>query len=274
MKMAQLFLIVVFCSCITTSLIAKTKSARARHSMEFFNTHNVLRIESYLSFQTNNGVMTTGYPNLLIRYGLIKVLELRLGLELSSVNDHNSYTVHTGINPIQPGFKIRLVKPKGLVPATAFTGSISIPKAASPAFRQTYWAPTFQFSAEQDITPKLSLEYALGMQWDGSDFSRSYLTSINMEFDFTPTSSVYADAYWLLPEHDQSDIRIDVGVNRTITQNLQFDLSTGAGLTPAAPEFFFNIGFIFSYNSWKKLLMHKNSFTQRPVAHPSSTPPR
>ena len=217
--------------------------------------------------------MTTGYPNLLIRYGLIKVLELRLGLELASVNDRNAYTVHTGINPIQPGVKIRFIKPKGLVPATAFTGSFSIPKAASPVFRQTYWAPTFQFSAEQDITPQLSLEYALGMQWDGGDFSRSYFTSINMEFDFTPASTVYADAYLLQPEKNQSDIRIDVGVNRTISPNLQFDLSTGAGLTPAAPEFFFNIGFIFSYNSWKKLLLHKNSFIQRPV-HPASAPPR
>ena len=212
----------------------------------------------------------TGYPNVLFRYGLIKVLELRLAVELSSSYDVTAYTTKTGFNPVQPGLRIRLLKPHKFIPAMAFMGGLSIPKAASNPYRQTYWAPFFQLSAEQDITSKLSFEYALGMQWDGDSFQRSYFTSINMEYDFTPASTVYADLYYLQPESDQPDVRIDIGVTRSITNNLQFDLSTGAGLTAAAPEFFFNIGFIFAYNNWKKGFQHKNSFAHRSIAnHPN-----
>ncbi|MCW3127414.1 MAG: hypothetical protein JWO03_3072 [Bacteroidetes bacterium] len=254
--------------CIVTPAIARfSASQRIRHSIEFFNDHNTLRIEGYLSFQANNGLLTTSYPNVLFRYGLIKILELRLGVQLSSINDLAKYTSKTGIAPIQPGLKIRLVKPKGFVPATAFTASFVIPHAATSQLRQTYWAPSLIFSAEQDITEKLSFEYALGMQWDPDNFQRGYFTTLNMEYDFTPESTVYADAYLLKPEQTQADIRVDIGVNRTITKNLQFDLSAGAGLTNAAPEFFFNIGFIFSYGDWKKLAMKKNSYTNRPAQH-------
>ncbi len=275
-RLGRVLLISVLCMSALTTSARSTRSrsarVRARHSLEFFNTHNVLRIESYLSFQTNNGLMNVGYPNVLFRYGLIKVLELRLGLELSSTYDATTYTTKTGINPIQPGLRVRLLKPHKFVPAMALTAGVTIPMAASPVFRQTYWAPFAQISAEQDITSKLSFEYDLGMQWDADNFQRSYFTSVNMEYDFTPASTVYADLYYLQPESDQSDVRVDVGVNRTITQNLQFDLSMGAGLTAAAPEFFFNIGFIFAYNNWKKVLQHKNSFAHRPPPRHISSP--
>jgi hypothetical protein len=269
MRAYRLFLLLILLSGAVPAMARFSAAQRVRHSIEFFNANNTLRLETYLSFQTNNGLMTTSYPNLLIRYGLIKVLELRLGIQLTSLNDVTKYSAKTGIAPLQPGLKIRLVKPKGFIPATAFTGSLTIPHAATASLRQTYWAPSLVFSAEQDITEQLSFEYALGMQWDPDNFQRGYLTTINMEYDFTPRSTVYADAYLLKPERDQADVRVDIGVNRTITKNLQFDVSTGLGLSPAAPEFFFNIGFIFSYGDWKKLLMKKNSFTNRPVHNPT-----
>ena len=241
-------------------------SQRIRHSIEFFNDHNTLRIESYLSFQANNGLLTTSYPNVLLRYGLIKVLELRLGIQLTSVNDMIRYSAKTGLAPLQPGLKIQIVKPHGYIPAMALTGSVTIPHAASESLRQTYWAPLLIFSAEQDITERLSLEYAVGMQWDADNFQRGYLTSLNMEYDFTRKSMVYADAYLLQPERDQTDIRVDIGVSRELNRYILFDLSAGTGLTKAAPEFFFNAGFVFTYGDWKKLRVKKNRYATRPVA--------
>ncbi|MBS1687016.1 MAG: transporter [Bacteroidetes bacterium] len=244
------------------------RTNRIRHSMDFFSNNNTLRIESYLGFQANNGLMTTSYPNMLIRYGLIDILELRLNVQVSSVNDRARWTTQTGLTPLQPGLKLQLCKAKKLRPAVAFTSSITIPHAATDGMRQTYWAPLFVFSAEQNITQRLSFEYALGMQWDADNFQRGYLTSLNMEYDFSTTSTVYADAYLLQPESgSQTDMRLDVGVNRQLTKHLQLDLSMGAGLTPAAPEFFFNAGFIFAYGDWKRMAMHKGNYQKHQTAH-------
>ncbi len=258
----QVLCLFFLCSALTASA-RFGRTNRIRHSMDFFSNNNTLRIETYLGFQANNGLLTTSYPNMLIRYGLIDILELRLGVQVSSVNDRSRFTSQTGLTPLQPGLKLQLCKARKYRPAVAFTSSITIPHAATDGMRQTYWAPLFVFSAEQNITRRLSFEYALGMQWDADNFQRGYLTSLNMEYDFSARSTVYADAYLLQPENGQTDLRLDVGVNRQVTTHLQFDLSMGAGLTPAAPEFFFNAGFIFAYGNWKRLA-HKNGAQQRP----------
>ena len=249
-----IFFILLMASCPLARATAhhSSRGIKSRHSIDFMSTHNTLQIEGYLNFQSNNGQLTTGYPNALIRFGFIKVLELRLAVEALTIVDRVNYTTRTGINPLQLGFKVRFLNPKGYRPAMAFTGSITMPTFATSNFRQTYWAPQLQISAEQDITSRLSFEYALGIQWDADNFQRSYYSSINMEYDFTSSNTVYADFYYMQPIIDATDMRLDVGINRGINQYLRFDFSTGAGLTTAAPEFFFNFGLILAYHDWKK----------------------
>lgn len=267
----QVLCLLFLCSALTASA-RFGRTNRIRHSFNFFSAHNTLQLETYLGFQANNGLLTTSYPNMLIRYGIIDVLELRVNVQVNSVNDRAHWTAQTGLAPLQPGLKLQLCKPKKFRPAVAFTASVTVPHAASESIRQTYWAPLLLFSAEQNITQHLSFEYDLGMQWDADNFQRGYLMALNMEYDFTPLSSVYADAYLLQPESGgQADMRLDVGVNRQLTKHLQLDLSMGAGLTPAAPEFFFNAGFIFAYGDWKRLAAHKNNYQRHPTSHSSGS---
>jgi len=245
---------------ITFAVSARHRSHHlhnTRHLLSFLNANNTFQVEGYLNFESNNNVYTTAHPSLLFRYTVFDRLEFRLGMDITTINDFTKHTTQTGISPLVPGIKLRFNQPKKFLPAFALTCSVAIPKAATDNLRQTYFAPSLFFSAEQDITSKLSFEYALALQWDPDNFQRMYFGSLNMEYDFVNATTFYSDFYVLKPEQDALDLRLDIGVNRTISKNIQFDFSTGAGLTKASPEFFFNAGFIFSYNGMnRKKAMH------------------
>jgi hypothetical protein len=221
---------------------------------------NAFQVESYLNFETNNGQLTIAHPSLLLRYGIIDILELRLNLDCSTVQDEIANTSKTGFSSLQPGFKIRINKPKLYLPSFAFTGSVVVPMVASKDFRQTYWSPTLLLSAEQDFdkNSKYSIEYNAGLYWDADNFQRIYTASLNAEIDVTSTTTFYTDFYLFKPTQTPIDIRVDLGANYDVNRFLQFDFSLGAGLTKAAPEFFLNAGFIFSYNNLKKHLVQND----------------
>jgi len=218
----------------------------------FFNDHNTLQVESYINFENNNGVTTVSYPSLLLRYGILNKLELRLAFDLASIRDFNTHTSRTGFTSMQPGFKLRFNEPKKFLPAFGFTGSVILPMAASPSMKQTYFAPSFNFSAEQDITKELSFEYAAGMQWDADNFQRIYTASINFEYDIASGSTFYGDFYLFKLENDAIDLRADAGFNQAINSNLLFDISVGTGLTTTTPVFFMSAGIQFSVTGHKK----------------------
>lgn len=257
LKPQYVILFAMCCLLFPNIIFAKHHAHRfhkARHSIDFMKEKNMLQIESYLNFEANNGQLTTAHPSVLIRYGIIDILEIRLNMDCSTVQDLNSYTSKTGFSPIQPGFKIRINKPKLFVPSFAFTGSVTIPKAASKDFAQTYWAPSLLLSAEQDFDKngKYSVEYGGGLFWDADNFQRIYTATLNAEFDVTPSTTFYADFYFFKPQNDIVDLRADIGANYDITPHIQFDVSAGAGFTSSAPEFFVNAGFVFSYYNWSK----------------------
>jgi hypothetical protein len=231
--------------------------------VQFFNEHNTFQFESSLNFQVKGDSVQVSYPSFLFRYGLLNYLELRLAFDLASTKNGSHSDIKTGITPLQPGFKIKFNEPQAArhIPAFAVTGSVTVPKAASVVNRQTYWAPVFNFSAEQDITDKLSFEYAAGMRWDADNFQRTYFGSVNMEFDATKKFTVYADAYIFKTEQTKIDIRTDVGFNRSLNKWMQLDLSVGTGLNNYSPDFFMTAGIQFAAKS-KNRAIQKSTRTQ------------
>ncbi len=244
------------------------KIRRVKHSVLFLNEHNTLQVESYINFENNNGVVTASYPSLLLRYGILNRLELRLAFDLATIKDFNLHSTRTGFTPLQPGFKVRFNEPRKFLPAFGFTGSVIIPMAASPVMKQTYFAPSLIFSAEQDITKELSFEYTAGMQWDADNFQRIYTGSVNFEYDMAAHSTFYGDFYLFKPEKDAIDLRADVGFNQTITSNLQFDISLGSGLTTTTPEFFLSAGLQFSVAGHKTKTTVPSLHNTAPVTKP------
>jgi hypothetical protein len=218
---------------------------RYHHTFYFVTEDKTLQVETYFGFESKPPQFTTLYPSLFVRYGIIDRLEVNLTADIASIYDKSSYTERRGIAPIQPGFKFMFNNPKLYIPSFAIMASVVIPKAATEKMTQTYWAPTVLLDAEQDITKKLSFEYAGGVQWDADNFQRIYIASLNAEYDFNPRTSIYSDFFMIKPMRESADLHADIGVNQYIRPKVHFDLSAGIGFTRASTEYYFQGGFQF-----------------------------
>ncbi|MFN8309478.1 MAG: transporter [Chitinophagales bacterium] len=211
-----------------------------KHGFVFFSGAQTLQVESYLNFESDGNQYTTAFPSLLLRYGIIDQLELRVSMDATNFLDRETNTYKTGLSPLQLGAKVRLNKAINYLPSFAVTASVTLPVVATAKFRETYYAPALLLSAEQSFGQHFSLEYDAGLSWDATTFQRVWLGSLNAEYDFTEKSSVYADCYFI--QSSGLDIHADVGVNRAITKNLFFDLNMGAGFTAPSPDFYLSAG--------------------------------
>jgi hypothetical protein len=230
---------------------------RYHHSFYFVTGDNTFQVESYFGFENKPPQFTTAFPSLFLRYGIIDRLEVNLLADVSSIYDQSLFSERRGIAPLQPGFKLMFNNPKLYVPAFALIASVVIPKAATEKMKQTYWAPTLLLDAEQDITRKLSFEYAGGVQWDADNFQRIYIASLNAEYDFNPRTSIYSDFFMIKPSRENADLHADIGVNQYVAPKVHFDLSAGIGLTYASTQYYFQGGLQFMLPTGK----HKGSRT-------------
>jgi hypothetical protein len=246
-----------------------TRRANTRHSLLFFTNHNSFVAETSVNFERDTGSLMVTHPSLLLRYGVLGLLEFRLGVDIATVKDLNTNRFKSGLMPLQPGLKIQFNRAHKFLPAFTLTGSVVIPMAASPIMQQTYFAPYIIAGAEQDITKKLSFEYDAALQWDADNFHRIYSGIINCEYDITSRSTFYGDLYVIKEDGSGWDIRADLGFNQTITPALQFDLSAGYGFTSSAPQFFLTAGLYFSVQGKGK----RNGLSPKAITSPGLKKP-
>src|SRR5262245_41988755 len=78
------------------------------------------------------------YPTVLSKYGLGGNFELRLVTNI--INTQTEKETVAGLTPVAVGFKVNIVKEKGIIPTTSFIGHLSIPTFAAEKLKATYYA--------------------------------------------------------------------------------------------------------------------------------------
>ena len=127
---------------------------------------NHFQMETGFSFeQTDKDTKTYAYPAALLKYGLTDRLDLRLVTEFTS--EKTSTVNTTGLNPVDIGFKVNLVREKGIIPITSFIGHLGIPSFASKDHKAIYYAPAFRFTMQHTLSRNVDLGYNFGARWDG-----------------------------------------------------------------------------------------------------------
>lgn len=122
-------------------------------------------------FQMENGftfvksdqdISQTLLPTSLWKIGLNDKTELRMITEPQLIRNDQSSTF--GMPPVKFGFKSRLIDGKGLLPTISFIGHLSVPDLATSEFKGRNYTPDFRFTLSNELTPKLSVGYNLGMR--------------------------------------------------------------------------------------------------------------
>ena len=199
---------------------------------------NFLQIETggFFTNDEENGVeiRELTYNTTLLRYGLLDNFELRVGLDVRETEIKtrglDEEVNLNGTSPLLLGGKIGIAKGDGWKPKIALLGHLTLPFSASSDYRTENTGMDFRFAFDHTINDRSGLAYNIGARLDPDDPELKYLYTIAYGFDLTPTIGVYAELYGDFPENNSANHLWDAGFTYLANDDLQFDLTFGAGI--------------------------------------------
>jgi len=190
--------------------------------------------------EENLGLLTT-----LVRYGVNKNFELRMGsayLSTKQKTDGTETSDISGLAPLFLGIKIKMFDESGLIPKMAFLVTTEFPNTGAKEFSPEYNATDLRFNMEYTLTERLGMGINLGSRWDGSSPKPEGIYSLVFGYGVTDKISAFIESYGFLPKEEKSDHRMDTGITFLLLDNFQLDASVGVGLSEISPDYFVNAG--------------------------------
>jgi len=137
----------------------------------------------------------------------------------------------SGLQPLTFGIKVTLWNGKGLLPDTAISAQLSIPKLASKDWLAAHLAPNLRILLKHKITNTISTGINLGAIWDGETPNARFFYSISPKFKLSHKWECFAEAYGYLNNANTAKNWVDGGFMYLITKTLQAELSAGYELS-------------------------------------------
>ncbi|WP_124979306.1 transporter [Nonlabens xiamenensis] len=191
-------------------------------------------------FYTESGdddfkVKETTYNTTLLRYGLLDNMELRIGLDYRSTAfeaDGNEIGEDlNGTSPLLLGAKIGIADGDGWSPKIALLGHLTMPFSASSDYKPEQTGMDFRFSFDHTINDKSGIAYNIGARLGPDNPELAYLYTLAYGYDLTKTIGFYVELYGDFPEDSSANHLWDAGFTYLATDDLQFDLTFGSGIT-------------------------------------------
>jgi hypothetical protein len=227
----------------------------------------VVQIENGLTVERSRGVNSFAGPELLIRVGLTKRLELRVGGDgFLSVKLPGADRV-AGHSDVETAVKILLVDQGRHRPALSLIPILSLP-LGSPDFSSGGYDPTLKVALGKDLPAGFSLGGNVNLSSintpDGRFLQTAYSASVGHSlgrgfggywelFGFTPWEKD-GSAAWIA----------NAGITHSIGRNAQVDLRVGKRLTDAGPGWFWGIGLAVREHAWRSRRGGLSAATGRP----------
>lgn len=194
------------------------------------------------------------HPTLLSKYGISKRVEFRLITTVASeVEDIPNLPKQTesGLVPVEIGAKIALWEEKKLLPKTSLIFHFGIPKFASKKFQADKLAPNFRFTMQNSITSTMAIGYNLGAEWDGYNKEATWIYTFAPGFNLSEKWYAYIEAFGFISKPNEPEHSLDGGIAYYINRNFKIDLSSGFGISKAAPDWYIAVGASFRFKAGK-----------------------
>lgn len=247
-KIATAFVIVLLTACITLTAEAQEKIESDRPT----ETQSAQTIDRKM-FQLESGVIykrleAGGYgfqhPEVLVRYGLVKNLELRARATSETQKLKSENTNRYGLEPVELGLKWSVIsKPEQY--ALALLGHVGLADLSSSDHNPGKNFVRWRALAEHNIGKKWKLEYNAGMDWSSEDQQQNWVAAFSPLYEVSDHWLLYGEVYSFLKKEGLPQHQARVGFEYFINPDIELDLNAGAGLNKAAPRYFWNAGFGF-----------------------------
>lgn len=182
-------------------------------------------------------------PNLSIKYGLTKWLEMRVLTNYLTLKEESEIIDHqvSGLTPITLSPKIRLMKQRFWVPAASLATNFTLPGTGKDAFQNEKLNYGFRLLLEHVFNNKFSWSHGFGADWDDSR-ETTWAYSSSFAAVVTDKLGAFVELYGYFARDIASSHNFDGGFTYLVSNNLQLDTSLGLPLNENAPNFFISFG--------------------------------
>lgn len=200
--------------------------------------------------QVKRGLLITENSTLalattLIRYGITRKIELRLGgqIDFQRVTESGITNSYNGLAGLYVGTKIQLHKERRNLPGAALLIGANLP-IGNKEIAPDKVEPDIILAAENTLSDQLSLGYNLGtVIINGSDVNLLYSASLGIALG--RRLGAFVELYGYKEKAGDPNLLFDWGLTFLVQRNVQLDTSVGVALTEDAADWFLNAGFSF-----------------------------
>ncbi|MBL0183254.1 MAG: transporter [Chitinophagaceae bacterium] len=192
-------------------------------------------------------------PVLLVKYGIVKRVELRALTELGTQQDGSSFgtTTYKGINRVELGAKFNFLDEKGIRPKTSLIVHYHFNHLRT-IFHDTLDGGDFRFAMLHTVSKTVLIRYNIGMEWKAFIDHPYYVYSFSPGFNISERWYAYVEAYGYIWKGYYPMNSLGAGLAFYINDNLKVDASAGIGLSKLAPDNFYAFGASFRFRTSKK----------------------
>ncbi len=225
------------------------RSARPGQAVGPFTTgQHVFQVQTGLSYGDfeNNDIDLSG-DNLeytaSLRYGLLEDFEIRSAFKIRSDEIRQSESTSTkfgGFNFWNVGIRYNVVDGKGVKPSFGIQTDVKLTWVDEDYDAQEI-APRIMLIHGQKLTDKLGLTTNWAVSWNGNNNTPKGNYVINFSFPIAGKLGGFVENYGEVVS-DDFDTRWDTGLAYRVTNDLQLDLSGGAGKNDGLTDWFIDGG--------------------------------
>jgi hypothetical protein len=252
------FWILLICCLLTITVKAQEKIETDRPDQTespYLTPKNWVQFEMGFNKQQNDKYNFEYFsPTLLSKWGISKIFELRLITTI--VTNQTKLTTpkfsETGLAPVEIGGKIFICEEKKGLPKTSLIFHFAIPTLASKNFKANKLAPNFRFVMQSTLTDKIGLGYNVGAEWGGFSNTPSYIYTFAPGFTLSDKWYGYIEAFGSVNKNESPQHSIDGGLAYFVNNNFKLDISSGFGISKAAPDWYVAVGGSIRFNTKSK----------------------
>ncbi len=194
------------------------------------------------SVSMTSKIKTFTAPSVLLRYGIAKNIELRVGIEYN-IRTFSANTESTnGSGPLLAGAKIRIIEESTSAPETAVLLNVNIPLGNSTVFMPNSVSAEYRAAIAKELTRVFSVSCNLGGEYYFENNTTQYLYTLSIGISPADKLSFFGESFGFFPGNEAAIHMLDGGITFLFKRNIQADLSAGFGLTENAPDYFIGAG--------------------------------
>ncbi len=102
---------------------------------------------------------------------------------------------------------------------------------------------------QNTITQNSSFGYNIGAEWNGVDNSPEIIYTLVTDWSITDDLDTYIEAFGSFKKAQTPEHSMDGGFAYNLNNNCKVDISTGVGISKAAPDWYSSIGCSIRFHS-------------------------